>query len=34
VIEKILGEEGDMMGIVCLGDRDIVLMISNTCEEI
>jgi hypothetical protein len=23
-----------MMGIVCLGDRDIVLMTSNTNEEI
>ena len=33
VIEKILGD-GDMMGIVCLGDRDIVLMTSNTNEEI
>jgi len=33
VIEKILGDR-DMMGIVRLGDRDIVLMISNTNEEI
>jgi hypothetical protein len=33
VIEKILGD-GDMMGIVRLGDRDIVLMTSNTNEEI
>jgi hypothetical protein len=33
VIEKILGD-GDMMGMVCLGDRDIILMISNTNEEI
>jgi hypothetical protein len=33
VIEKILGDE-DMTGIVSLGDRDIVLMISNTNEEI
>jgi hypothetical protein len=31
--EKILGDE-DMTGIVLLGDRDIVLMISNTNEEI
>ncbi len=30
--EKILGDE-NMMGIVLLGDRDIVLMISNTNEE-
>ena len=30
--EKILGDE-DMTGIVLLGDRDIVLMISNTNEE-
>jgi hypothetical protein len=27
-------ENGDMMGIVRLGDRDIILMISNTNEEI
>jgi hypothetical protein len=33
VIEKILGD-GDMMGVVRCGDRDIVLMISNTNEEI
>ena len=33
VIKKILGD-GDMMGLVRLGDRDIVLMISNTNEEI
>jgi hypothetical protein len=31
MIEKILGD-GDMMGIVRLGDRDMVLMISNTTE--
>jgi hypothetical protein len=30
---KVLGG-GDMMGIVLLGDIDIVLMISNTMEEI
>ncbi len=33
VIKTILGD-GDMMGLVRLGDRDIVLMISNTNEEI
>jgi len=33
MIEKILGDE-DMTGIVLLGDRDIVLMISNTNVEI
>jgi hypothetical protein len=31
--QKVLGD-GDMMGIVLLGDIDIVLMISNTTEEI
>jgi hypothetical protein len=31
--QKILGD-GDMMGIVLLGDIDIVLMISNTIEEV
>ena len=30
--EKILGDE-DVTGIVLLGDRDIVMMISNTNEE-
>ncbi len=30
---KVLGD-GDMMGIVLLGDIDIVLMISNTVEEV
>jgi hypothetical protein len=30
---KVLGD-GDMMGIVLLGDIDIVLMISNTMKEI
>jgi hypothetical protein len=32
MIEKILGD-GDMMGVVCCGNRDIVLKISNTNEE-
>jgi hypothetical protein len=31
--QKVLGD-GDMMGIVLLGDIDIVLIISNTMEEI
>jgi hypothetical protein len=31
--QKVLGD-GDMMGIVLLGDIDIVLMISDTMEEI
>jgi hypothetical protein len=31
--QNILGD-GDMMGIVLLGDIDIVLTISNTMEEI
>jgi hypothetical protein len=31
--QKVLGD-GDMMGIFLLGDIDIVLMISNTMEEI
>jgi hypothetical protein len=31
--QNVLGD-GDMMGIVLLGDIDIVLMISNTMEEI
>jgi hypothetical protein len=31
--QKVLGD-GDMMGKVLLGDIDIVLMISNTMEEI
>jgi hypothetical protein len=33
VIKKIIGD-GDMMGILHLGERDIFLMISNTNEEI
>jgi hypothetical protein len=31
--QKVLGD-GDMMGIVLLGDIDNFLMISNTMEEI
>jgi hypothetical protein len=31
--QKVIGD-GDPMGIVLLGDIDIILMISNTMEEI